>query len=571
MFESSESVQIEEENAGGSAAAIPTDSATSGPRRSTRESRQPDRFMAGAALGADEEPRTFKEAMSSPQASEWKLAMDEEMTSLLENGTWTIEALPPGAKALPVKWVYKVKRGTDGRLERYKARLVVQGFRQVPGVDFNEVYAPVSKHTTLRVLLATAAAQDLELDHLDVKTAFLNGEIEEVIYIRQPPGYESGDPNLVCRLNKSLYGLKQAPRAWNQKLTAELEKLGFKPSEADPAFFVLQEDGDTVYLLVYVDDLLLGSKSPIVLSAVKSRLMRIFDMRDLGPVSQFLGMSISRDRVKRTLSVSQAGMARSIVSKFGMTSARPRSTPVDSAIKLVPAQSEEEFLDTTVYPYAELIGALLYISVCTRPDLTQAVNMLARFMAKPTKLHWDAAMSVLRYLCKSGDVGIVYGGGDSVDEPVAYSDADYASDLTSRRSTTGYVFVVNGGAVSWMSKLQPTVAVSTAEAEYMAASAAVKEALWMRKLLPVFGLLNGPLVVFTDNQAALSLVKHPITSALSKHIDIMQHFARERVARGEVTFIYCPTAEMVADFLTKPVPLPKFRFCCKALGLSPAY
>ena len=492
--------------------------------------------------------------------------MDEEIESLLSNHTWELVPAPPGSTIIPVKWIFKTKRGPDGRVERYKARLVAKGFKQVEGIDYNEVYAPVSKHTTLRAFLALVAKEDLELDHLDVKTAFLNGELEETIYMQQPPGYEQGS-GLVCRLHKSIYGLKQAPRAWHTKLNEKLTEMGFTASAADPGLYVLSPpDMSPLYLAVYVDDILPASKSVDLMKEVKSNLMTTFDTRDLGAATQFLGMEIMRDRPGRTLKLSQSQMVTALVDKYDLSHAKPKSTPLVPGTQLSAAKSDDELLDTTLYHYSELIGSLLYLSVCTRPDIAQAVGALSRFMAKPTAEHWTAAKSVLRYLASTPDIGIVFSPDDS-DYPVGYCDASYASDLDTRRSTTGYVFRFHSGAISWSSRLQPTVAVSTAEAEYMAASAAVKEALWLTYLFADLGFALRPVKLLTDNQAALSLMKHPIASARSKHIDVLYHFARERVARGEIIVRYVPTSEMVADTMTKALPRDKFIYCRDNMGV----
>ena len=316
-------------------------------------------------------PSTYQEAMASPQAADWRNAMHEEMRSLMSNGTWQVESVPANAKVLPVKWVYTVKRGADGQILRFKARLVAKGFHQVTGVDYNEVYAPVSKHASLRALLAIAAQQDLEIHHLDVKTAFLNGELEETVYVKQPQGYVSGPPGSACRLLKSLYGLKQAPRAWYLKLKAELATKGFVPLDADPGIFVAFPPGKTpVYLGVWVDDLLTVCKSD-ALAHVKGDLSSLFDLRDLGPVESFLGMRITRDRAARTLTLDQTPLVTQLISEYGLSDGKPRSVPLDPGARFHPPQSESETLDPDVYPYAALVGSLLYISVCTRPDLAR--------------------------------------------------------------------------------------------------------------------------------------------------------------------------------------------------------
>jgi hypothetical protein len=411
----------------------------------------------------------------------------------------------------------------------------------------------------VRAFLAKVAAEDLELHQLDIKTAFLNGDLEEDIWMAQPEGYKEGGAGMACHLKKALYGLKQAPRAWHHRLKTELEACGFKVTEADAGLFTLHDEEAPVYMPVYVDDLLLGSKSTEAIMRVKERLGAAFDVRDLGEADYFLSMKVERDRAAGTLSITQPKLTAELIEKFGMTESNGRMTPLSPALRLETPKEGEE-LDTTKYPYQELVGSLLYLSVCTRPDISQAVGVLARHMSNPGKEHWQAAKGVLRYLTSTKGLGITFGGGEH-SELECYCDADYAGDINTRRSTTGYVFILNGGAISWNSKLQPTVAASTVEAEYMAASSAVKEALWIRRLLMEMDIPIDVPVIKCDSQGAIKLLKHPIASQRSKHIDVIHHFVRERVMRKEVSFEYCNTKQMVADMLTKPLAETGFVKC----------
>jgi hypothetical protein len=492
--------------------------------------------------------------------------MNEEMKSLKSNGTWTLEETPPGVKPIPVRWVFKIKRGADGNIERYKARLVAKGFMQREGIDFNEVFAPVSKHTTLRTLLSIVAADDLELQQLDVKTAFLNGELEEDIYMKQPPGYEEGGINITCHLHKALYGLRQAPRAWHARLKKELEDIGFMASDTDPSLYVLRLKTHNVYALVYVDDILIAGKEDSNIKMVTSALQRVFDIHILGNAHYFVGLEIERDREAHTLKIDQKRMTSELVSKYGMTTAKVKTTPLSPSTQLM---KEGKPLDKTQFGYSELIGSLLYLSVCTRPDIAQAVGALARYMANPMEEHWQAAKGVVRYLASTKTYGIIYRRPDYADTSIiGYCDADHAGDVDTRRSTTGYVFKLHGGAVSWSSRLQQTVAASTTEAEYMAAASATKEALWLRKLMTDFNKPPDTLLINSDNQAAITLLKNPIASARSKHIDVIYHFARERVMRKEVAFVYCNTADNIADVFTKALPDSKFAVCRDGMGMT---
>ena len=350
----------------------------------------------------------------------------------------------------------------------------------------------------------------------------------------------------------------------NTRLKEELELMGFTASDADPGLYIAHHKDGSIYILVYVDDILIAAKDMASVNSIKKRLTTTFDVRDLGEAKYFLGISLDRNRAERTLKMAQQRLATELVDKFGLKQAKSRSTPMNSNIKLTQAE-ESDILDKDTYRYSELVGSLLYLSVCTRPDIAQAVGALTRYMAKPSMEHWTAAKAVLRYIAGTLDHGITFRQKSIAVE--GYCDADFAGDLNTRKSTTGFVFICNGGAISWSSKLQPTVAVSTTEAEYMASAQAVKEALWLKNLFWSFGVKIGTMKIFNDNQGAIKLLKNPIASFRSKHIDVLHHFARERVSRLEVVFEYCSTEAMVADALTKALTVRKFKFCCAGMGV----
>ncbi|GAQ93484.1 hypothetical protein KFL_015700010 [Klebsormidium nitens] len=509
------------------------------------------------------EPKTLEEALSSPEAELWREALEEEFASLQENQTWELCDPPPGVKPIPCKWAFKLKKDENGNVDRFKARLVIKGFKQKKGVDYDEVFAPVSRHVTLRSLLAVAAAENLEVDQLDIKTAFLNGDLEEEIWMEQPELFETGEKQTACLLKKSLYGLKQAPRAWYLKLTSEMRKLGFEPSAADPALFTKADgNGKRTFVAVWVDDsLVVGEK--LAVAEVKEALGKIFTVRDLGPVRYFLGMEVARDRVKRTVKLTQRRAALDLLSEHGMEATRARRVPLNPGEKIL---KQGEPLNVEKFPYSSLVGSLLYLANCTRPDLAQVTGSLARFMSCPTEDHWRLARNVLSYLAGTSNEGLTYGA-ESL-EFVGFCDANHGGDPETRRSTTGYVFLLGGAAVSWASKLQPTVAYSTVEAEYMAAAYAAKEGLWIRKLAADLGVECKRMTILSDNQGALQLIKHPITSQRSKHIDISHHFVRERVIRGELHYDYCCTSKMPADFLTKALTSSKFELCKEMIGMQ---
>ncbi|KAJ9526423.1 hypothetical protein QJQ45_009890 [Haematococcus lacustris] len=523
-----------------------------------------------AAGSLSTEPRSFSEAMSGPEAEEWGRAMDAEMASQHANETWQLVKREVGMSVLPGRWVLKRKLGLDSSIAKYKARWVVKGFRQRDGVDYSEdaIFAPVVMHTTQRFIFALAVQRNWGLWQIDFKTTFLNSELTEadpLIYVEQREGYEVGSGQ-VCQLLKTVYGLKQAPRAWYLCLRKQLELIGFHASAADPSLFSMRSsNGSMVHMLVYVDDCILASSDAAAVQAVKQQLQQAFEVHDMGPAADFLGMRISYNRASRTLRLSQQRYIEQLLQRFGKAECNGRQLPLEAGTKLV---KEGELLSNAdTHAYRELVGALLYASTCTRPDIALAVSQLTRFMQAPTADHERAAHGVLRYLKRTATDGLVYRGG-SQGGLLGYCDSDYASDQVSYRSTTGYVFSLSGAAVSWRSKLQTTVAASTTEAEYQAAADATREALFLRKLMHELTSTSGPVPIFCDSQGAVALLKNPVESQRSKHIAVMHHMARERVWRGEVQFTYCPTADMVADVLTKALPGKKFLACKEGMGRS---
>ncbi|KAF8072702.1 Retrovirus-related Pol polyprotein from transposon TNT 1-94 [Scenedesmus sp. PABB004] len=544
-----------------------TDSTTGGTiTRSGRVSRKPGEWWnaAAAAHYAGQvlpDPATRTEALGRLDASKWDDAMNEEIAAHVANNTWELDVPPAGVKIIPTKWVLTTKTDLAGNIERYKGRIVAKGFHQIEGIDYDEVFAPVGKYATLRAVLALAAAHDYEIIQIDIKNAFLQGNLEEEVWISQPEGYDDGSGR-ACRLIKALYGLKQAPRAWHSRLHEELTKMGFAPSKADASLYV---GTSGAYILIYVDDILIIARNCALAESVKAELFAAFKTRDLGEVSQYLGMHITRDRINKTIKITNEKMVTELVFKYGLADCAPRDIPVSLGTKLTKDNGDP--LDTAAYPYTSLVGALLYLSITVRPDIAFAVSALTRFMSCPTTVHWGVAKGVLRYLAGTTNIGIIYGGIKGSLDLNGMCDSDYAADLDTRRSTTGYVFTLNGGAITWSSKKQQTVAASTTEAEYMAASAAVKEALWLRKLMSDLKVNIGAIDILSDNQGAIKLLRNPVSSQRSKHIDVAHHFARERVARGEVTFHYVPTADNIADALTKPLALSKFVACRTGMGM----
>jgi hypothetical protein len=375
-----------------------------------------------------------------------------------------------------------------------------------------------------------------------------------------PPEVDGG--GVVYRLHKAIYGLKQAPRAWYQHLTAEMKKQGFEVSSADPAVFY-RRDGDTLVVSTcHVDDLLTGSPSEEAVLRVEEKLAQGLKIKRLGPPSCYLGMEVqSKDG---RLLVTQKELQQEILERFSMDKATPRSLPLDPGTRLSRGAGEPLGPSLSLL-YKEMVGSMMYLACCTRPDIAHAVGLLARAFKAPRTAHLAAAKGVMRYLAGTREYGLEFGGAEGF---TMYSDSDYAGDPDNRRSTSGYVALLNGEAVSWKTRQQPTVAASTCEAEYQAAGEAVREALWWRKLLPELGIEVEKVMIRGDNQAALAVLENPLCSERVKHIDVIHHFSRERVARGEVAFSYVDTKEMVADIMTKALPLPAFKWCREAMGVK---
>jgi hypothetical protein len=472
--------------------------------------------------------------------------------------------LPKGRKAVKCRWVYKLKRDTHGNINRYKARLVAKGFTQKEGIDYHETFAPVAKMTTVRALLSLAAANDWEIHQMDVNTAFLYGDLAEEIYMEQPEGFENGTG--VCRLRKSLYGLKQAPKVWNGKLDSFLKRLGFQRSPEDHCLYWHSERN--VVILVYVDDILICTPNADELVALKQQFNAEFDMKDLGELQHFLGIAITRNRGKRTISLCQKAYIESVLEKTGMATCNPVSTPMETNKPLTAAEHEEPASENA---YRMAVGLVMYAMTCTRPDIAFAVTAVSRFSHAPKASHWQAVKRILRYLQGTKDYELTYGSiSNANDELIAYSDADFAGDLLGRKSTSGTLCLLHGGAISWKSKLQGTVAGSTVEAEYMALYQTTSEAIWLRRLLVGLGYQHGEnaVTVYVDNQGAIKLAHNPEHHQRSKHFDIKYHFNREAISNGQTKLVYCPTANMVADTLTKALPKPKHREFSELMGLT---
>ena len=518
-----------------------------------------------------QEPRTLKQAKSGAEAKQWEAAAQAEMDSLAQNKTWDLVPLPKGRKSVGCKWVFKLKLKADGSVDRYKARLVAKGYSQQEGLDFTETFAPVAKFAAIRAVLALAALEDMEVHQMDVETAFLNGLLQEEIYMDQPEGFiKPGTENLVCKLRKSLHGLKQASRAWNSVIDKFLKEIGALKCAGDHCIYVLEQETSQLIIILYVDDLILATNSQELLDRTKQALSNKFSMKDLGEVHYFLGIQVIRNRKDRAIWLSQRRYVEQILKTYNLDQSKPVATPLqvgDKLTKLQEPQSEAEEQEMSAIPYGNAVGSLIYAMLGTRPDIAAAVGVCSQYMANPGLQHWKAVKRILRYLQGTLDLGLKLGGKNATASLKGYSDSDWGGSLDDRKSTTGFVFDF-GGPISWQSKKQPTVALSSTEAKYMALTQAAKEAIWLQGLLSELGIKETrPTTILEDNQGCIALAKNPTSHARTKHIDIRHHFIRETLENGQIKLEYCPTTDMVADILTKAIPKDQFEKLRNMLGL----
>lgn len=505
------------------------------------------------------------EALNGTERENWKAAMNDEMKSLLENRTWDLVSLPDGQKALKNKWVLRRKTDANGNLEKYKARLVIKGCSQREGIDYDEVYSPVVRYASIRYLISIAVQFDLEIFQMDAVTAFLQGELEDVIYMQQPEHFHDGT-NKVCLLRKSIYGLKQASRVWNIKFSNVLTSAGYTRSVLDPCvYFKFVNNKKKIFIAIYVDDVLIFTNCLELKHELHNILTSNFKMKDLGVAKFCVGLHITRDRKNNIIYVDQTKYIEELLEKFGMTQCNAIDTPSDPNQRLSKEARVDNF-DPDVVPYQQAVGCILYLTQGTRPDIAFAVNNVSRYNNCFTKTHWLAVKRILRYLSGTKNLRLAFKK-NAKNFVFGYCDADWATDIDDRKSCTGYVFMRSSGAITWNSKRQPTVALSTAEAEYMALSSATQEAMWLKQFEDEIFSIDRPINIFCDNQSAISLANNNGYSARCKHIDIRHHFIRQKVFDKKCILQHVSTEENAADAMTKSLHYKKFQHCRKLFGL----
>ncbi|GKC38531.1 ribonuclease H-like domain-containing protein [Tanacetum coccineum] len=494
-------------------------------------------------------PKSYRDAFSDPN---WQNAMRDEYSALIKNRTWVLVPRPTDTNIVRCMWLFRHKHLADGTLSRYKARLVANGSTQLEGVDVDETFSPVVKPGTIRTVLSLAASRHWPIHQLDVKNAFLHGDLSETVYMHQPPGFrDSKYPDHVCLLQRSLYGLKQAPRAWFQRFASYITRVGFHSSRCDSSLFIYKHGLDTAYLLLYVDDIVLTASSQPLLQRIIASLHQEFSMTDLGSLNYFLGISVTRD--SSGMFLSQKKYAVEILERAHMANCNPCRTPVDTESKL--GNDGDPVSDPTLY--RSLAGSLQYLTF-TRPDISYAVQQVCLHMHDPREPHFSALKRILRYVRGTLDYGLQLFS-SSTTSLVAYSNADWVGCPTTRRSTSGYCVFLGNNLLSWSAKRQPTLSRSSAEAEYRGVVNAVVETCWLRNLLRVLHTpLSSATLVYCDNVSAVYLSSNPVQHQRMKHIEIDINFVRDLVAAGQVRVLHVPSRYQYADIFTKELPSALF-------------
>ena len=532
-----------------------------------------------------EDPRSLKEVLQSKDRKHWLKALDTEHDKIRSRDTFVIvnrKDVPKGQTVLSTKPVFKTKRDADGNITKYKARVVVRGFEQQYGKDFDQTFAGVVRGTTWKIVIAVAVLLDLEIEQMDAVAAFLNGDMDGEAYIELPEGWKDEDgrtrgSDKVGLLLKALYGLKQAPRLWQRRLRKALAKIGFYPLKSDNAIYRSPTTG--AIIPTHVDDfLIIGIKSAV--ADAKAGLSKAFHMEDLGPARHFVGVRIVRDRTNRTVSLVQDGYIEKVLTKFDMLNCSPYKTPMEAGAKQILQKYDGVASPAEIKEYQSIVGSEMYLAQHTRTDISYAVGKLSQFLSNPSPAHIKAARRVLSYLAGTTTHGVTYGPGHIGDEAmrlVGYADSDYAGlqltfTLSDPKSTSGYVFYLAGGLISAQSKRQSVVAQSTTESEYYGVNSGAREAAWLRQLLIELDYNHTDsncVLLHGDNQGSLALDENPEIHFRTKHIAIKYHYIREQIDSELLKLNYVSTKDMRADGLTKPLPAPDFLRFIEQLRLSP--
>ena len=513
-----------------------------------------------SSVYSEQIPTTVQQAFTSKN---WTEAMKTEMMALKKADTWDKCILPVEKKAVGARWVFTVKYNADGTVNRHKARLVAKGYTQTYGIDYSDTFSPVAKIDTIRVLFSVAANKDWPLHQFDVKNAFLHGDLKEEVYMVPPPGFsEDFKKDEVCKLKKSLYGLKQSPRAWFGRFTMAMKRYGYKQSNADHTLFLKKRGNLITCLIIYVDDMIITGDDTEEISHLRNNLFTEFEMKDLGRLKYFLGIEVLRSN--GGIFISQRKYVLDLLAETGMLDCKPNNTPiiVNHKLKIVEGA---KLADRE--KYQRLVGKLIYLAH-TRPDIAYAVGVVSQFMHEPQTHHMEAVMRIVRYLKGSPGKGVVFKRNGHL-QIEAFTDADWAGNQVNRRSTAGYFTFVGGNLVTWRSKKQKVVALSSAEAEFRGIVKGIAEILWLRKLMDEIGFpLKTPTKLFCDNEAAISISENPVQHDRTKHVEVDRHFIKEKIENRIVELPSIRSEDQLADILTKAVTGMIFESVLRKLSIE---
>ena len=542
-------------------------------RRSMRPKKKPanlDEFVLYTCVADTSDPKTITQALNGPNAEDWWKAMQREMGSIAKAGTWELCDLPadvPEDQVVRCKWVFKRKEDEVENTTRFKARLVAKGYSQIQGINYDDTYSPVVRFTSIRVLFAFAARADLEVYHYDIETAFLHGDLDTIVYMFQPEGFISEDTKRkVCLLKKALHGLKQGSRAWNRRIDAIFKaELKFSQSQYDSCVYFCIIDNVLIIIAIFVDDILIFTKYLNVATQIGKKLSEFFPVKNLGLARKFLGLHIYRNKEKGIYQLDQTNYIKSVIRSFKMQDCHPKDTPMQVGSKLSSERSPDA--PEKDVPYQSAIGSLMYVYQATRPDLGYSISTLSRYNNCYTQVHWTAVKRVLKYLQGTANICLTF---SKHTDPslVGYCDASWAPNPDDPRSVTGYIFTFMGGAVSWNSKRQSTVALSSTQAEYLSLGSASQEALWLRHFALELGLLEkGPIDIYCDNKGAIDLAKNAQFSSRTRHISARHHLIKQYCESKKLKVHHLPSEQMIADALTKATSASKLQEFMESVGL----
>ncbi|KAJ9547376.1 hypothetical protein OSB04_019919 [Centaurea solstitialis] len=512
-----------------------------------------------ACFVSKNEPKKVTDALTDPF---WVEAMQDELLQFERNKVWTFTSLPAGRSVIGAKWVFKNKRDENGVVVRNKARLVSQGYCQEEGIDYEETFAPVARLEAIRIFLAYAAHRGFKVYQMDVKSAFLNGNLKEEVYVKQPPGFQSEKyPNHVYFLDKALYGLKQTPKAWYERLSNFLLSNQFHRGTTDITLFYKNTQNDILLVQIYVDDIIFGSTDISLCKEFESLMQKEFEMSMMGELTFFLGIQVKQS--PKGIFINQAKYVQDVLKKYKLSEDSPMRTPMATSQKLH-KDINDIYVESKLY--RGMIGLLLYLTA-GRPEIMFTTCVCARYQSDPKESHMHAVKRILRYLKKTPSLGLWYplhSGFDLLD----YTDSDYGGCQVDRKSTSGSSHFLGGKLVSWSSKKQNCVSTSTAEAEYVAAASCCSQALWMQTQLRDYGYTFNKIIILYDNKSTISILENPVQHSKTKHIDIKYHFLKHQVEEGNVEMYFVNTELQLANLFTKALDEKRFTFLIEKIGMT---